>query len=619
MQKRHLRWRMSNVPHSTSTMLELPGSGEATLKRRTVNDNYSPRPQKRTDPVCNACRQRKSRCDRSRPQCGLCQMQGWKCQYREDVSSTQEQGSTVNLDVRALMERLQSLETNLLTGIERFSKSSNVVVNSEYTRSEDVLLDYSGLEMPRKHFGSMMKVINWPIVTKLMTSDVQETPLILFEGLGPFYQEEVTDMPANINVSKVPQLEQLILSKYITYFMVNVHCYFPILDSETVNRLFSITANSNTESGLAILLNIVITFGALAAKDKAADEAERAMIESKYWNSTTVLLALNTSTSIFSIQACALAAFYLGAKSKICECFRYLQIASTASQTYIKQNKKMSQSFCCTFWCLYCYENDILSEIDLFSPTGITKYEDLVPYPSSDIVSMPRHMYHPGTYDNAGGEDEVFLLQLITNSSMRKSINRINATIYCRDVTNNARADYLVWMFQYTHEFEQHHSALQERIPKYIYNTPPNVKWNVNRLKRRRSAFNYIINRNFVDYVLHNEEFMIEEHKRAEILSCCRQCLLGCRSFILEMANGDIVPITGVFSPGLATITMTTILIVARTNPYLRSILENDLDHIIETGIQVIENITENFSSSFGWHAMFLKRLNEKAQTTLKE
>ncbi|KAK9458705.1 uncharacterized protein V1516DRAFT_687818 [Lipomyces oligophaga] len=304
----------------------------------------------------------------------------------------------------------------------------------------------------------------------------------MFDALAPFYRDEsVVEAPGKLTTFKIPQLDDTQFAKYITYYMINVHCYYPILDSEIINILFSITGDTNVELGVALLLNMVVTFGASAATQDISEEnttqhSECSEIEAKYWKNTAMLLALNTNNSIYSIQAAALAAI------------------DGCTDIYQAEQKSVPGIL-------------LYNLIDLISPSGITKYEEIVPYPSSSVISMPSHMYHHLIVaDKMVADDSAVLLQLITNSSMRKSINRINATIYSLQLTHHAQADYLAWMLQYAHEFNQHHKALLEHVPRYIYDSPPNTKWNISRLHRRRSAFNCIVNRNFVDYVVHNPE-----------------------------------------------------------------------------------------------------------------
>lgn len=45
-----------------------------------TRDNSPPRPRQKYGAACEECRRRKLRCDRRRPQCGVCQASGMQCQ-----------------------------------------------------------------------------------------------------------------------------------------------------------------------------------------------------------------------------------------------------------------------------------------------------------------------------------------------------------------------------------------------------------------------------------------------------------------------------------------------------------------------------------------------------------
>ncbi|KAK9243433.1 hypothetical protein V1506DRAFT_544494 [Lipomyces tetrasporus] len=638
MSKKQLRWKHFEGGASSSASIEGdPARWHNGPWKRSRNQDYEQHisvsgscmpTNRRVQIACQSCRQRKSRCDGVKPSCGFCIRQGWECAYSE---LNLPDASTLSI-----FHRIESLEEQIVSPTARREKEPNLGLQDAPYRSSQTGVRVAKfgirdlmLEMPAKHLGSAVQVLNWPVVNSLLpNSDGRESRL---DPIYPFYVvHEKQDVSPVVHIEIFPPIGSDWIRLYLTYFMREVYCFFPVFDGLDVDSLFHLTSDADVGSDTHLLLNVVLTFGALAAKDKVDDERERIAVETQCWNAAVLLFGKTAlASSVAGIQAAALAGFYCGAQGKIFECLKYLQIASTMSQIFIKRNNHtetaggFTHSFLCTFWCIYCYESDLLSELD-FASSGLSWYEDMIPYPSTVLDPMPTHLYTPLLASNSTRQqtvlEDVAICQIVTNSSFRKSINRVNATIYSLDVENadytgysrvSRYVDNCDWMVKYAREFEKHHRAIQERIPTYMLTSPPNLEWNVNRLQRRKSAFDYIIHRNFIDYAVHNPDRLTADPLRDEILEYCRRGLEGCKHFIESLAATQINPLTGTFSPGMANLTMVSVLLVSKASNVLTAVLPEGIDTAINSGIGTVTWLAARYPS-FQWHVDFLQRL--KAQ-----
>ncbi|KAK9317841.1 hypothetical protein V1524DRAFT_445222 [Lipomyces starkeyi] len=637
MLQKRLRWKCFEGTASKPVTVVTSGTwlGQGSLKhprdeehdgQASTTDRLVPI-KRRVERACQNCRKRKSRCDGAKPRCRFCDGQGWECEYNDQPPRRAERNTKICLD------RTHSFQDRVFVTLDHLQDETSSGLNDAPYRNskrsmpaakEDV--NDSILEMPVKHFGNTMQVINWPIVTFLLTGP--GGPESGLDPIYPFYVDnEEPVLAAVTQVEKFPSIARDEICFYLTYYMREVHFFFPVLNSQDVEALFHLTSETDASSDIHCLLNVVLAFGALAATGKVKDESERFALETRCWNATVMLLGIITMTSsVASIQAAALAGFYCGAQVKIFKCLKYLQTASTMSQIYIKRNIRQNtpsnfpHGFCCTFWCIYSYENDLLSELD-FASSGLARYEDMIPYPSAAVDPMPIHLYAELSVADSHiprvVQEDIAICQIVTNASIRKAINRVTATIYSRPMDiaesgSNRRMSWYVdsctWMVRYAREFEEHQRAIQEKIPMYMLTSPPNEEWNVNRLRRRKFVLEYIIHRNFIDYVLHNPDRLAADPVRAEILEHCRRCLEGCKHFIESLASVRINILTGPFASGMATLTMVTTLLVSKTSQPLTTILPNMVDTAINLGCEILIWLAD-VCPSFQWHAEFVQRL----------
>jgi len=231
------------------------------------------------------------------------------------------------------------------------------------------------------------------------------------------------------------------------------------------------------------------------------------------------------------------------------------------------------------YWLCFIYEGDFVSEISITLPSGLAKYEDLIPYPefskaqqhSSPAASIqvpasesPLPPIPPSPL--AGTREEVVAFQVTTNAAIRRFLNRVNSVVYDnKEQYRAARANYATWLLRVAEDMWAHHTAIYRNLPGFLLTSLPpsppdaaspgqqlgNIPWNVARLEGRCYAGQYIIHRPFVQYVLLNMPRFETHPCRDEILKRSRMCFDGCCSFIrvfdVEPANS----ITCLFATGM--------------------------------------------------------------------
>jgi hypothetical protein len=260
------------------------------------------------------------------------------------------------------------------------------------------------------------------------------------------------------------------------------------------------------------------------------------------------------------------------------------------SGQYAKES--IPDSFRRLYWVVFNWEGDFISEISINLPSGIAKYEELIPYPAFESTTNARGREETEPSDEA--KEELVAFQISTNVSIRRFLNRVNSVIFdTKEQSRITEANYVSWLLRTTSDLWTHHSAVYRNVPDFLLtslpiatnNTTPqqeqqqhvlhehgspaelflpaspestrrrtelgNYPWNVVRLKGRYFAGQYIIHRPFVEYVLLHMDTIESHPQRGEILDRCRACLEGCGGFIrvfdVEPANN----ITCLFACGM--------------------------------------------------------------------
>jgi hypothetical protein len=227
------------------------------------------------------------------------------------------------------------------------------------------------------------------------------------------------------------------------------------------------------------------------------------------------------------------------------------------------------------FWIAFIIEGDFVSEISINLPSGISRFEEFIPYPTFTTVDNGGDM-DPGLAE----QQEVVAFQITTNASIRRFLNRVNSAVYNAKEQQRQQsdqgADHALWLLRVAQDLWSHHATVYRNLPGFLLTSNSSViqnqvspmaysptahiaglmprgndPWNILRLQGRYYAGQYIIHRPFVEYTLLNAATFATHPCRAPILECCRMCFSGCVGFIrvfdVEPANS----ITCLFATGM--------------------------------------------------------------------
>ncbi|KAI0383487.1 hypothetical protein F5Y04DRAFT_250333 [Hypomontagnella monticulosa] len=659
--------------------------------------HYFPQ-RRRVVQACLTCSKRKTRCDGARPKCGWCSTQNLECIYRDS------QQPRIDANTRILLERIQLLEDRLLSSVTPQANQSglsslnplsirdlagspeaeNPQDNFPRLQQQDEDL---GVHISLSHTANANHVYGWPIVRQLLgepafTNTSPDATDVFFEP--SFATHSTTEIPNHWRLfdgNESLATEDLV-ARYrdlIRVYFSEVNIFFPLLSLSQIQRDFEDvvrqelvlnqekTDMSTTRYTLLILVLCLSTFvssgeSRISLNGESYDPHEShsqgrliwdSLAEERLWGKAKILLGSLSSESTIQAGQCAmLASFYMGAKGRVSDSFHWAHTAAVICEAItrravIKHNggDQFSDTFRRLYWVALIYESDFVSEISITLPSGIARYEDVVPYPVIDMsagteeeASSPNSQNIPAA-TNDGSEpastsrlEELVAFQISTNAAIRRFLNRVNNFVYdSKEQYRMARADYATWLLRVTGDLWSHHSAIYRNLPDFLLtsrtdndgsnsgaspSTPGFIRtsnlgndpWNVLRLKGRYYAGQYIIHRPFIEYVLLDLANIAAHPNKAAILEKCRMCLEGCRGFIkvfdVDVANS----ITCLFASGMVTFTMVIILRVCTIRKEFSGILPDDVEEVIYLGKRNIQRFSVNIKE-FKWHLDVLERL----------
>lgn len=123
-----------------------------------------------------------------------------------------------------------------------------------------------------------------------------------------------------------------------------------------------------------------------------------------------------------------------------------IELIVQRQQLIYRNQVHWQDSLCRLFWVIYVYEGDLVAE--LRGESGLTRLEDIVPYPTS--TSAPTSPVHDPNATALAGEHmfhyfsrttvpslDVGAFQISTNSAIRRFLNRVSAVMVCQIYTSN--------------------------------------------------------------------------------------------------------------------------------------------------------------------------------------
>ncbi|VUC29282.1 unnamed protein product, partial [Clonostachys rosea] len=603
--------------------------------------------RRRATQACVPCRTRKTRCDAIQPKCGYCAQHNVECVYREAQQPRIDHGTQV------ILERIQLLEDRLTSAQVVGAPPATSVLSSRPTHSQPPQTAEAEPEgrIASSHTANANHVHNWPIVRQLL-SELPEVEGQLAGDATDIFFESPTQMrlpPSSWRLyDQNSSLSILENQRLIDIYFAEVNVIFPLLSSDDLHLIHGrVVADDSAERqettisvtvGEYALLLLVLTMATYVSKgcnkvllslNPMPDDPHEDLL----WNKAVLLLGpISSEMSIVAAQCLMLASLYRGAKGRVAESFHWSHLTAVKcdalAHTYIHvKHVRPPDEFARLFWVAYIYESDFVSEVSLNQPSGIVRYEELIPYPTVKELAGDRASAESVAIAR---QEELVAFQITTNASIRRFLNRVNSTVYSpTEYLHDHGSDYATWLLRLTTDLWSHHAAVYNNLPDFLLTTYPNDApfadsptahiegllprgnnpWNIVRLKGRYYAGQYIIHRPFVEYALLNTERLESHPAKHSILNGCMMCIEGCAGFIRVFNVDPANSITGLFAGGMVTFTMITILMVATITPAMSSIVPHDVEESIITGVHNLRRFS-NSVREFSWHLKILERLD---------
>lgn len=264
---------------------------------------------------------------------------------------------------------------------------------------------------------------------------------------------------------------------------------------------------------------------------------------------------------------------YSGARGRVFESFHWAHAAAVKCEGLARlytraQGSPVPEEFIRLYWVAFIFEGDFVSEISATLPSGIARFEELIPYPTFKEATDPAGSQH----------EELVAFQITTNASIRRFLNRVNSAVYNAKEQQrrqrDSRADHAGWLLRISQDLWAHHAAVYQNLPGFLLTSSEeaqdqnpfaesptariegmaprgNNAWNILRLKGRYHAGQYIIHRPFVEYAVLNADRFGAHPSHDQILNGCRMCFQGCMGFIRVFDTEPANSITCLFATGM--------------------------------------------------------------------
>ncbi|RNJ60441.1 hypothetical protein D7B24_008133 [Verticillium nonalfalfae] len=548
------------------------------------------------------------------------------------------------------------------------------------------------IPIPLSHTANANHVLEWPIVQQLLSQTHSAPPPK--PALGDMQSTEATDIFFTQDAHAAPSLcppeswrlfnkQDFASSGAVGYYREliqtyfdEVNIFFPLLSLDYVQRLFdaivSFESSNDDQDDIAPALHclvlLVLSFGSFVHDGRCRirlagsstvtplPSQDYSSLDDQLWRKAKLLLGyVSSDLTLEAAQCTMLASLYTGAMGRVSDSFHWAHATAVKCEALAKrvtadttETGVFSESFRRLYWVAFIYEGDFISEVSITLPSGIARYEDVVPYP---VQEAPSHARRPPSSSTAqhlspsaamaispassslDRTEELVAFQISTNAAIRRFLNRVNSVVYdSKDQFRMTRANYANWLLRITEDLWSFHGAIYQNLPDFLLTSRPrkptgspatpgfpsveelgNNPWNVLRLEGRYYAGQYIIHRPFIEYVLLNVSHFATHPCREAVLERCRLCLLGCKGFIHVFDVDPTNSVTGLFAAGMVTFTMVIILRVATMCPVFCDILPPEIERAIVVGGRNLRRFSGSVRE-FEWHLGVLEKLEESCR-----
>ncbi|KAH7233009.1 hypothetical protein BKA59DRAFT_534822, partial [Fusarium tricinctum] len=525
------------------------------------------------------------------------------------------------------------------TATPAFQAKTNLRIEENAARPLAPDARTSDMSYPSSHTANANHVLNWPVVQQLLASthepgDTFLTPQSnqddqfhaatdIFFHSRSVLQNSWIDQPADswrlfsdeslVDLCDFTECKELVVS-----FFNDVNVFFPLLsivqvmdhlghNFEAEKCQGELQASDFSPTQYCLLL-LVLCLGSFVRRGgaqirwsgyhtpfPAAPGTSLCTLDQHLWRKARLLLGhVTTHVSIEAAQCTMLASIYMGALGRVSDSFQWSHTTSVlcltpflGHDTHSKhrpyadhgQSELHSEAFRRLFWVALIYECDFISEISVTLPSGITRYEDLIPYPTETIPTSKESHHTPPDFErgtSCGQEgEELAAFQVSTNAAIRRLLNRVHSIVYdSKDHFRMTRVEYVKWLLRVSENLWAYHDTIFRNLPNFLLVSQPpldgrsfgtghspgslrseglwNNPWNILRLQGRYYAAQHIIFRPFFDYLLLNMDHIETHPDKDAILQNCGLCLEGCKGFFSVFNVKEVNSVTCLFATGMA-------------------------------------------------------------------
>ncbi|OAX83338.1 hypothetical protein ACJ72_02298 [Emergomyces africanus] len=534
-------------------------------------------PRKRALLACDLCRQRKRRCDGTRPVCGNCSEAEAECQYRELLTRSLDSST---IPSATISRRLDSIETLLKSHTEAIAAISQQQVLGTLCSPQEILgaqalptdvitIEPQDADTSREDGPALTSPLNTQSSTSSIAAVSPEFNLVGAElELSPFTIPAKRQPPINSLLSlpiikslvgefpedhffsiesrkdpalglwmfaqvELPDIERDVTDRLVDAFFSDVHPWHPILDRD---EFFSIYENVMSD-GLGFSLQsafclVVFALGAIASETAGIELPDQYWVTSlKYLQPALSILmaeaAFSFGSDLLLAQALIFGGIYFAYLAKPLYSWRLIHMASTDVQLLLTRGKNTAideshqERVLEACWSCFLIECEYLAEFKL-PPSGIETLVDDMPLPK------------------AGNPTDREGLSYLAEISMRSLLNRVLSSISAEGQSGFLSEDSEVSRFiTITSELDQQLLLWYDSVPEMIkpsLGVGPTTHSRERILRIRYYQARYIIHRQFVLFSISLPE---DKGPSLDILEKSQVGIESCRLYLQN--TGEIL------------------------------------------------------------------------------
>ncbi|KAH8891709.1 hypothetical protein GQ53DRAFT_150339 [Thozetella sp. PMI_491] len=457
--------------------------------------------RRRAVTACRVCRERKKKCDNSRPACAFCRQIGARCEYAERDESTFDPASLAILDRLSIIETLVRIQQPPSTAESYTPKLQNDQLKAFAVSDElETVQDYAVLPSNAWSLdpGASLnvrtdKILQWPVFEEALSS-LPRFPFLNYHKeqdytyLGDaFYEFPSPHDPSRWSGVSQPAppisicTEQGGIEPLVDRFFALVHAKNPILDRQVVEKYCrEYYENGPLFNATACLVLLICALGSIAPDFEPADNMSRNVGEPFRHPAATErlqrghcyfaaaekrLIVAGARCSTLGVQCLCLAGIYhmytlnpMAAQTMFHMAGLNLQMLIS---TGIDSNEGMPQMGSSLFWACFKSEREIFAEVPI-TPPALNRPEEFSGYP----LPPQDTSIHAGMNGWARTEEDSWLF-LLSELALRRISDKVAEVVanFFEKITNAPQQTNIEELAPVVLEFERQAQAWRDHLP----------------------------------------------------------------------------------------------------------------------------------------------------------